>query len=149
MSARRRVKSASKTAKTSVKKERAAVSKNRKQATRRRRGWASVKNSTTSPAAIERAFRIAEACRLRARGLSYERIGRVMGLGTMTVHAMILDAIRASVPPEVVEMERALELDRLDLLQTAIFQKAATGDAQAIAAVLAIMVRRARYLGLD
>jgi hypothetical protein len=46
----------------------------------RRKGWARTTNCKTSPAAIERALRIAEACRLRARGLSFPTIARAMGI---------------------------------------------------------------------
>ncbi len=49
---------------------------------------------------------------LRARGLSYRTIARVMRIGVMTAYDLVMDGIAASVPPELVEMERTLELDR-------------------------------------
>jgi len=115
---------------------------------RRRRGWASVRNSTTSPAAVERAFRMREACELRSRGLSYEGIGQVMGLAPMTVWQMIQDAIASAVPPERIELERRLELSRLDTLQASIYFKAATGGHGEIALVLRLMEMRAKLLGI-
>jgi hypothetical protein len=115
---------------------------------RRKRGWASVRNCTTSPAAIERAYRAAEACRLRARGLSYPAISCAMGIPIMTVYDMVRGAVASCVRPERAEAERALELQRLDALQAAVFNRAAHGDAKAINAVLAIMDHRARLLGL-
>jgi len=44
---------------------------------------------------------------------------------------------------------RALELERCDRLQAAVWPAATQGDVAAVAAVLRIMERRARYLGLD
>ena len=59
-----------------------------------------------------------------------------------------MDSIAASVPAELVDMERALELDRLDTLQAAVFHEAASGSRWAIKLVLQIQAMRARYFGL-
>ena len=112
----------------------------------RRKGWANVHNSTTSPAAIRRAERQAEALRLRGRNLSYPTIARAMGIGVMTAYDLIADALAALEPTEE---EVALELLRLDAMVAAIFPAAAAGNARAIRLMLGFMNLRAGYLGLD
>src|SRR5262249_33876885 len=109
-----------------------SVSESRKHRRRtRRRGRASIRNSTTNPDTIRRAEQMAQACRLRSRGFSYRQIARAMKIGVMTAHDLVMDAISAVVqerPQERIEMERALQLDRLDALQPAIYRRAVRGD---------------------
>jgi hypothetical protein len=127
------------------------VSETRKHRRRtRRRGRASIRNSTTSPDTIRRAEQMAWACRLRSRGFSYRQIARAMKVGVMTAHDLVMDAISAVVqemPPERIEMERALQLDRLDALQPAIYRRAVRGDPVAINLVLRLMGMRDRLIG--
>lgn len=50
---------------------------------------------------------------------------------------------------EAVEQHRALELARLDALQVGLWDRAVGGDVKAVNAVLRIIERRSRLLGLD
>jgi hypothetical protein len=114
----------------------------------RRKGWATVNNSRTSPAAIARAERMVEAVRLRGQNYSYPQISRAMGIGVMTAYDLVDDAIAASAPPPS-EEEVKLELLRLDAMSAAIFPAARQGNARAIRLMLRVMDLRAAYLGLD
>lgn len=89
-----------------------------------------------------------EAFRLRSQGLSYREIGFRLGIDTSTAYRRCQRAL-AAVPAEDVQEHRALELDRLDALQYAIWEKAVNGNLNAIDRVLAIMTRRSKLLGLD
>lgn len=89
-----------------------------------------------------------EALRLRSQGLSYREIAGRLGVDTSTAYRRTQRAL-AAVPVEDVETHRALELDRLDALQRAVWDKALDGNLNALDRVLAIMTRRSKLLGLD
>jgi len=89
-----------------------------------------------------------EALRLRSQGLSYREIADELGVDTSTAYRRTQRALSA-VPVEDVESYRLLELDRLDALQRAIWDKAIDGNLNALDRVLAIMSRRSKLLGLD
>lgn len=57
-------------------------------------------------------------------------------------------ALSENVPENVTELRR-LEGARLDRLQAAVWPKALSGDPAAVRAVVRLMERRARLLGLD
>lgn len=96
---------------------------------------------------IERATRRAEAITLRRAGGRVDQIAAQFGVSPRTIYAWCREAVR-DIPREEAEELRMLELDRLDALQRAAWTDAMRGDPRAIDRVLAVMDRRARYLGL-
>lgn len=97
---------------------------------------------------MDTAERQRKACELRRSGATYEQIGRALGKDKNNVRKDVLNAI-AAIPREAAEEVLQLELLRLDGLWLGVWPKAKTGDVQAIRAAVAIMDRRAAYLGLD
>lgn len=64
------------------------------------------------------------------------------------MHQLISEAL-ASRLRESADALIELEMQRLDLLQSAVWSKAVAGDTFAVASVLRIMERRARLAGID
>jgi hypothetical protein len=94
--------------------------------------------------------REAEALALRLAGATFEDIARQLGLSARQVAKDAYErALNRLAPIADREKARALEAARLDRLQLVHWQKALAGDADATQAVLGIMARRARLLGLD
>ncbi len=93
---------------------------------------------------------IARAVELRATGATLAAIGTALGASPSTVCQWLQDAYRASPrrTPEAVEEYLAGELAVLDALQGSYLVPAMEGDVRACDAVLAIMDRRSKYLGL-
>lgn len=106
------------------------------------------KPRTTKAPSPLRADRMATALTHRSAGKSYRAIGVEMGLNPGDAFRLVQDAIRETFR-EPAEDVLTLELDRLDMLLTAILPGAMKGDERAVLRVLNIMDRRARYLGLD
>lgn len=90
----------------------------------------------------------AEAVRLRSAGLTYRQIAERMGCDPSTAHRRCNRALAAQ-PAEAVSEYRALELERLDALQAALWPAAIGGDVRAVRGVLEVMTRRSKLLGLD
>lgn len=84
----------------------------------------------------------------RKQGWSYNRIAKEMHLGVTTVREDILWCLD-QVISEPAEEVRKMELERLDELQAAIWQRAIGGDYVAIDRVLRIMDKRQRILGIE
>lgn len=96
-------------------------------------------------ATAERRARILE---LRIRGQSLARIAKTVGISVQSVHRHISKAIdrRArELASELLEVE----LMRLDEMQEGLWLDATTGEWRSVEAVLQIMARRAKLLGLD
>lgn len=85
---------------------------------------------------------------LRLAGASYRQIALQLQVSVGTAFHDVQRMIHehAAEPAEEVRMQ---ELARLDRLMLAHWPKAVAGDREATRMVLAIMDRRARYLGLD
>jgi hypothetical protein len=113
-----------------------------------RRAPASVSNSTTSPAQIEHHEKIAEAFGLRLTGLTFARIGSQMKISSSTAHGLVVEGL-ASTIREPAEHVLQLELCRLDELTVAVWPSATKGRLKAVEVVLALMERRAKYLGIE
>jgi hypothetical protein len=98
------------------------------------------------PELIEKEVMVFE---LRRQGLTFQKIAERLGYadpsGAYVAYKRAYKRILVQAGSEVVHQE----LDRLDSLQVAIWDKAMGGDEKAILAILKIMERRARYLGLD
>ena len=95
---------------------------------------------------MERRTRVVE---LANAGLDYDEIAAELGCanrsGAWKAHQRALETHQK----ETVEGHRALELERLDALQLAVWPKAMTGDVRSVVTVLRIIDRRIRLLGLD
>jgi len=87
---------------------------------------------------------------LRKQGWSLEKIGLMQEpkMSKERVRVIIVTYLRSLVTPDLEEV-RKLELERLDELQTAHWQRAMNGGAFATQQVLAIMGKRAALLGLN
>jgi len=95
--------------------------------------------------------RRAQALSLRREGLTYRQIGKRLGVSVEVAYADVqaeLSALR-TLTTEDAEAVRDLELRRLDDYVSALWPKAADGDTAAIATLLRVQERRAKYLGLD
>lgn len=102
--------------------------------------------SVRQPAERERALK---ALALRREGLPYRDIAeRLDWKNEASARSAVTRLLTRIEYDEVAEM-RAVEGERLDALQRAVWAAAASGDTEAIKTVLAIMARRARLFGLD
>jgi hypothetical protein len=116
-------------------------------ASRRRKGVKATPNtSSTSPRSIRAAKRRAAALDLRVHGHTFEVIGKHLGVSKAQA-ARDIDAALAEITTEPAKQLLAMELRRLDELQSAHFQNATEGDPTATNAVLRIMAHRAMLLG--
>jgi transposase-like protein len=90
-----------------------------------------------------------QAIELRRSGAGYEDIARHLGMsGPGQAYKVVQEALKATYREPADEV-RKLELDRLDRLTLALWQRAKGGESEAIDRVLKLMDRRARLLGLD
>lgn len=97
----------------------------------------------------EIAERTAEAVRLRAAGMSYERIAEHLGLGSRgSVHTTIKRALERYEHVGI-EEARTLAAMRLDQMLVAVWSRCISGDLKAIDIALKIESQRAKLLGLN
>jgi hypothetical protein len=105
----------------------------------------------TSAEAIKREQRAAAIVQMRLQGFTLREIGAAQHPPVSNV--AIFKAIKRTLErtiSEATEQARRLEEMRCDeMLAGGLYERAIGGDAQAAGAVLAIMTRRARLLGLD
>lgn len=102
--------------------------------------------SVRQPAERERALK---ALALRREGLPYRDIAeRLHWKNEASARSAVTRLLTRIEYDEVAEM-RAVEGERLDALQRAVWAAAISGNTDAIKSVLAIMARRARLFGLD
>jgi|ERR1019366_2231240 hypothetical protein len=95
------------------------------------------------------AARRAKAVELRTAGLTYDRIATELGYANRgTVYCVVSQALRAQTLEAVGEL-RSLEVERLDSLQMAMWQKAMDGDVPSAIAVVRVIMARCRLLGLE
>jgi hypothetical protein len=100
---------------------------------------------------IQSTRRRTEAIKLREKGLSYKEIGERMGISEQrawTLVSLAFDYLNQRLAEKASTVQR-LEASRLDQMFKGVWTKARGGDFKAIAAVISIMERRARLLGLD
>lgn len=86
---------------------------------------------------------------LLLKGATAEDVQDILGLTPSAYANQVARITRSQVDAAYAARVLNLELDRLDVLQQAHWDAAATGSFDALHAVLAIMKRRASYLGLD
>lgn len=95
--------------------------------------------------------RQANAVRLRKEGHSYRDIADLLNCSVSTAFTDVqkaLEEIRKQTKEDI-ETIRSLELERLDMMLSAVNPAAMAGDVKAVLATLKIMERRAKLLGLD
>jgi hypothetical protein len=98
---------------------------------------------------IAQAEKEARIIELRRTGATWELIAKATGYANASgAHKAYQKALGRIIEPKIEEL-RATEIDRLDRLQFAIWERAKEGDIKAIDAVLRILDRRVRILGLD
>lgn len=91
----------------------------------------------------------AEVLKLRRGGLTFDLIAKQLGYKHASgAHKAYMNACKRIVRADVEEL-RNTEIDRLDLAQGALWSRVMRGEVPAVMAVLRIMERRARLLGLD
>lgn len=98
------------------------------------------------------AERRGKAIALRLAGMDYESIAQRLGYADRGAACKdIQRAMEANIAQQTQSADtlREVELMRLDRLQAAAWQAAASGDLKAIETVLKIVDRRSRLLGLD
>lgn len=107
--------------------------------------------SKTSASRLIAAENRVKALDLRRRGWSYARIAQEIGVSRKRAWDYISEEMKAlaELGEEKAEELVRLEMERLDELQNAIWDKAMRGDTKAIEASLKIMSRRATLKGLD
>lgn len=107
------------------------------------------RESKTSRRRIEAAEKRARALELRKAGASFDQIAQQVGYGSRgRAYEAVMQGL-AEVTLEPAEELLKVELQRLDAMQVGLWGKARVGDVQAVAAVLKVMERRAKLLGLD
>jgi hypothetical protein len=109
------------------------------------------KARVTGAAKILREQQLAEIIQLRLQGWSLRQIGESLHppCSAQNIHTRIRRALDG-MATEATEQARRLEEMRCDeLLAGGLYERAIGGDAQAAGAVLAVMQRRSRLLGLD
>ena len=89
-----------------------------------------------------------QALELRKRGLSYRQVAQALSCSVSVAHEYVESAI-AAIPREAAEDVRRLELERVDRMIAGAWPGASSGDPKSIFAVVKLMERRAKYLGLD
>lgn len=100
----------------------------------------------SDPAVIEREKKVLE---LRRGGLTFDLIAERLGYANASgAYKAYQSACKRIVVDDVVAIRNA-EMDRLDIAQAAIWGNVVQGDVRAVIALIKIMERRARLLGLD
>jgi len=103
---------------------------------------------TSNPRRARATLKKQEALKLRAEGLTFREIAERVGYADRKTAS---DAVRLALQQtlrEPADEVRQLELARLDKLMASLWGAAMLGQWKAIDRVLAIMDRRAKYLGL-
>lgn len=103
----------------------------------------------TSAKRIAATVRAAQALRLRAQGETFATIAvKLHYRSRQAAHCAVTAALIATLQ-ESSEEARTLDLERLDVLLSAVMPKAMAGNLAAVLAALRVLERRAKLLGLD
>lgn len=95
------------------------------------------------------AARRARAIELRAQGRTYEQIADELGYANRGTVCRIVGRALEAQTVEAVDVLRSLEVERLDAVQVAIWDKAMSGDVHAAKQAIRIIAARCRLLGLE
>jgi hypothetical protein len=90
-----------------------------------------------------------QALEMRKAGVPFDAIARQLGYGGPAGAFKAVESAIQRTLQEPADEVRKLELERLDKLLLGLWPAASKGDCRAVERVLAVMDRRARYLGLD
>ena len=97
-------------------------------------------------AAVQRRTRAVE---LASRGYSYEAIAREVGYGNRgSAHRAVRQELER-LPVEAVAEYRRVVLERLSMLQAAVWERAMKGEESAVNSALKVIQLQVRVLGLD
>lgn len=114
--------------------------------TERKKQRASVKRDLSKATVKEHQRRALE---LRLTGMSHRAIAEALGVSDHTTIGKRVNTALKEITREPAEAVRNMELERLDRMLVAIWDKVSDGDVQALDRALKIQDRRAKYLGLD
>ena len=104
------------------------------------------KHSKLKPETIEKEAKVLE---LRRGGLTFDLIAQRLGYASASgAYKAYQNACNRIVYDDVVETRR-VEMDRLDIAQAAIWGNVVQGEVPSVIALIRIMERRAKLLGLD
>ena len=105
----------------------------------------------TSPRRLRARERELQALELKKAGFNYRQIGERLGVSHVAVGKALRRALAAhsDQTKEAVEELRQLELERLDALNLAFWEKMIGGDVQAGKLILRTIDQRSRLLGLE
>ena len=105
--------------------------------------------SKTSQRRLAGQARQSEALGLRKRGMTFRSIAEELGYaGPPQAYMAVMAAIKRVDAEPAAEL-RTLENERMDVMLDGIWEKAKSGDEKAVAAVIRLMQRRAKLMGLD
>lgn len=101
--------------------------------------------------AVGAAVLTVEALELRLKGMSYKQIGEELDCAIGTAYNAVSRGLKElnSLAKEKAEEVRQLELSRIDSVLDSVIKRAKKGNDKAIASMVKLMDRRAKYLGLD
>jgi hypothetical protein len=99
----------------------------------------------------QKAARALQALDLRIAGGTYRQIARQLGVNEKTAFYDVQGALASldAVKAKTAERLRDIELERLDRASTGLVPGIRSGDARAVTALVRVMERRAKLLGLD
>lgn len=92
--------------------------------------------------------KMAAALDFRLQGHTFEEIGESLGVSTTRAYELVEIALKDTLA-EKAEKVRQMELRRLDLMTPQHLKSAIEGDPKAVDAVIKIMDRRSKLMGLD
>ncbi len=90
-----------------------------------------------------------KALELRKAGATFQQIAEQLGYKNMSGAYRAIEAALLKTLQEPADDVRKMELERLDKMMLGLWTGATSGHVPAVHGVLAIMERRAKYLGLD
>lgn len=106
-------------------------------------------SKNSSPARISAVERRAQTVELRSQGHTFEEIAQIVGYSNKASAYNAFQTALGSIVKEPVETYRAVELQRLDKMTKGLADRAFDGDIPAVHALLKVMERRAKMLGID
>lgn len=104
--------------------------------------------SKTGADHIAKVDRQIQALNMRRAGKPVPEIAAILGVGTTTIYKYIQDGLRDA-SREAAEDHIALHISRCEAMISGAWADARSGDTKAMGAVLKVMEREAKLLGLD
>ncbi len=108
-------------------------------------------NSETTKKRLTAAQRRRQALQRRIGGWTFQAIGDELGITRQAAHGLVVTALKdlnEKTMESASELQR-LELERLDVMNSAIWGAVLSGDVGAIDRAIRIQARRAALMGLD